>query len=270
VVADPVLAAGEPGAPLPWFGTTGSKSRLNFLALLRAGHGDYVINAAALAYMRERALAAQVIDRLAEHPLRRALSAARQAISSDRSSERSTAVRSSASRSCHASITANMSSPMDCPPLRYATFDLLAERMQCQIARLLMLKGSAPVRKTPATADKVVAMAALADADMKGLRDRAILLLGFAGAFRRSELVALDVSDLEFCEGGMRVHVRRSKTDQEGARDTIAIACGSVDCPVKAVRAWLEASNARTGPLLRPIAKGVTFRRKNPSADALG
>jgi integrase len=60
-------------------------------------------------------------------------------------------------------------------------------------------------------------MAALADADMKGLRDRAILLLGFAGAFRRSELVALDATDLEFCEGGMRVHIRRSKTDQEGA-----------------------------------------------------
>jgi len=51
-----------------WFGTTGSKSRRNFLDLLRAGHSDYVINAAALAYMRERALAAQVIDRLAEHP----------------------------------------------------------------------------------------------------------------------------------------------------------------------------------------------------------
>jgi hypothetical protein len=55
-------------AHFAWFGTTGSKSRLNFLALLRAGHGDYVINAAALAYMRERALAAQVINRLAEHP----------------------------------------------------------------------------------------------------------------------------------------------------------------------------------------------------------
>jgi hypothetical protein len=51
-----------------WFGTTGSKSRLNFLSLLRAGHGDYVINAAALAYMRERALPAYVIDWLAEHP----------------------------------------------------------------------------------------------------------------------------------------------------------------------------------------------------------
>jgi hypothetical protein len=55
-------------AHFTWFGTTASKSRLNFLALLRAGHGDYVINAEALAYMRERALAAHVIARLAEHP----------------------------------------------------------------------------------------------------------------------------------------------------------------------------------------------------------
>jgi hypothetical protein len=51
-----------------WFGTTGSKSRLNFLELLRAGHNDYVVNDEALAYMRERALARHVIDCLAEHP----------------------------------------------------------------------------------------------------------------------------------------------------------------------------------------------------------
>jgi hypothetical protein len=57
-------------AHFTWFGTTGSKSRLNFLELLRAGHGDYVVNAEALAYMRERALAAYVIDRLAAHPSR--------------------------------------------------------------------------------------------------------------------------------------------------------------------------------------------------------
>jgi hypothetical protein len=55
-------------AHFAWFGTTASKSRLNFLALLRAGHGDYVINAEALAYMRERALAAHVIARFVEHP----------------------------------------------------------------------------------------------------------------------------------------------------------------------------------------------------------
>jgi hypothetical protein len=83
-----------------------------------------------------------------------------------------------------------------------------------------------------------------------------ILLLGFAGAFRRSELVALDVGDLEFCEGGMRVHIRRSKTDQEGAGHTIAIVSGSIACPVRAMRAWLEASNIATGPLFRPIGKG--------------
>jgi hypothetical protein len=57
-------------AQFTWFGTTGSKSRLNFLELLRAGYGDYVINAEALSYMRERALAAHVIDRLAGHPVR--------------------------------------------------------------------------------------------------------------------------------------------------------------------------------------------------------
>jgi integrase len=99
-------------------------------------------------------------------------------------------------------------------------------------------------------------MAALADADLKGLRDRAILLLGFAGAFRRSELVALDVGDLEFCYGGLRVQIRRSKTDQEGAGHTIAIVPGSIACPVRAVRAWLEASKITAGPLFRPIAKG--------------
>jgi integrase len=96
----------------------------------------------------------------------------------------------------------------------------------------------------------------LADTDMKGLRDRAILLLGFAGAFRCSELVALDVTDLEFCDGGIRVHIRRSKTDQEGTGHTIAIVSGSVACPVKAVRAWLEASKITTGPLFRQVGKG--------------
>ena len=131
-----------------------------------------------------------------------------------------------------------------------------SEVVKATVQGIRRTMGSAPVRKTPATADKVVAMVALADTDMKGLRDRAILLLGFAGAFRRSELVALDVTDLEFCDGGMRVHIRRSKTDQEGAGDTIAIVAGSIACPVKAVRAWLEASNITTGPLFRPIGKG--------------
>jgi integrase len=91
---------------------------------------------------------------------------------------------------------------------------------------------------------------------LKGFRDRALLLLGFAGAFRRSELVALDVADLEETEDGFKIIIRRSKTDQEGQGETIAIARGVTTCPVKAVKAWLQAADINEGPLFRPVAKG--------------
>jgi len=87
--------------------------------------------------------------------------------------------------------------------------------------------NNAPARKTPATADRIVAMVNKTGSDPKGLRDRALLLLGFAGALRRSELVALNVEDLQFCEGGLRVTIRKSKTDQEGVGATIGIVSGS-------------------------------------------
>ena len=79
-------------------------------------------------------------------------------------------------------------------------------------------------------------MAALTGDGLRGLRDRALLLLGFAGAFRRSELIALDVNDLEFCKDGLLVTIRKSKSDQEGDGTTIAIARGSGACPVSALR----------------------------------
>ena len=75
--------------------------------------------------------------------------------------------------------------------------------------------GAAPVRKRAATSDMVIAMSTTGTS-LRALRDRAIILLGFAGAFRRSELVALDVEDLEFTAEGMLALIRRSKTDQEG------------------------------------------------------
>jgi integrase len=80
--------------------------------------------------------------------------------------------------------------------------------------------GAAPARKAPVLADTARAMAQAAPAGLKGLRDRALLLLGFAGAFRRSELVALDVADIEETEDGFKVTIRRSKTDQEGVGAT--------------------------------------------------
>ena len=99
-------------------------------------------------------------------------------------------------------------------------------------------------------------MAQAAPDGLKGLRDQALLLLGFAGAFRRSELVALDVADLEETEEGMRVAIRRSKTDQEGKGEIIAIVRGSVNCPVKAVKNWLQATSITEGSLFRSVTKG--------------
>lgn len=118
--------------------------------------------------------------------------------------------------------------------------------------------GGAKVRKAPAIAAKLQAMVALAPDRLTGLRDRALLLLGFAGAFRRSELVALDVADIEETETGLLVTIRRSKTDQEGEGVTIAIARGTVACPAKALQEWLDAAGIEMGPIFRPINKAGT------------
>jgi site-specific recombinase XerD len=131
-----------------------------------------------------------------------------------------------------------------------------AEPVKATLRGIRRTVGSAPIRKKPATAERVRAMANTTDSSRKGLRDRALLLLGFAGAFRRSELVALDVSDLNYCKGGILVTIRRSKTDQEGKGATIPILAGATACPITALRAWLEAAGITAGPLFRSIRKG--------------
>lgn len=102
-------------------------------------------------------------------------------------------------------------------------------------------KGVAPKAKAPLlTEDLRTMLGALPDGPL-GLRDRAILLAGFAGGFRRSELVGLDVEDLEFKRAGLVVTLKHSKTDQEGAGRKVGIPYGSNDetCPVRSLQAWL-------------------------------
>jgi hypothetical protein len=81
-------------------------------------------------------------------------------------------------------------------------------------------------------------------------------ILGFAGAFRRSELVASDVADLRETEVGLIVTIRRSKTDQEGEGRNVAIVRGSMACPVQAVRTWLNASGCRDRPVISARGQG--------------
>jgi site-specific recombinase XerD len=116
--------------------------------------------------------------------------------------------------------------------------------------------GTAPSQKTALeTADVRRLLAATPEDTLGGRRDRALLLLGFAGGFRRSELVGLYIEDLEESEYGLRVRLRRSKTGQEGEGDVKGIPWGShlETCPVLAVRAWLEASGITEGPLFRAV-----------------
>ena len=86
-----------------------------------------------------------------------------------------------------------------------------------------------------------------------GLRDRALILLGFAGAFRRSELVALDIEDCTFGKDGLTVTLRRRKTDQDGAGRKIGIPYGSnpETCPVRTIQSWTEQAGIACGPLFR-------------------
>jgi site-specific recombinase XerD len=116
--------------------------------------------------------------------------------------------------------------------------------------------GAARAGKAPATADVLSTMLRLCPPTLSGSRDRALLALGFAGAFRRSELVALEVADLTEAPDGLRVRIRRSKTDQEGEGAEIAIPRGYRLRPVEAVQAWLAAAEISDGPLFRPVLKG--------------
>lgn len=135
-----------------------------------------------------------------------------------------------------------------------------AEGVKATMRGIRRTFGRARNKKAPAVAAKMHSMVATAPVGLAGLRDCALLLLGFAGAFRRSELVALDVADLAETETGLLVTIRRGKTDQEGAGRTIAIPRGDVACPVKALRAWLEAAAIDAGPIFRPIDRAGTVR----------
>lgn len=120
--------------------------------------------------------------------------------------------------------------------------------------------GTAPRQKAAATVEILAAMLAQIPDTLAGKRDRALLAFGFAGAFRRSELVALDVADLRAEEDGLLVTIRRSKTDQEGRGREIAIPHGRFIRPVSLLLDWLDAAGITEGPLFRPVSRAGRLR----------
>jgi len=144
----------------------------------------------------------------------------------------------------------------------YPRFSVRDDPLRSVWAGIRRVHGVAPQGKAPVvTADLKVMVAQLPDS-LGGLRDRALLLLGFAGAFRRSELVSLTVDDLRFTREGLTVQLRRSKTDPEGRGRKVGIPYGShrETCPVRSLQAWLEASGITEGPIFRPITRHGQMR----------
>lgn len=127
-------------------------------------------------------------------------------------------------------------------------------------------------QKAPALAADIAAMVETIDRrTLPGQRDYALLLLGFAGAFRRSELVALTVADLTFSARGLKVKLAVSKGDQEGHGQTVAIVRGQRHCPVLAVRGWLRAAGIENGAVFRRFQRGGHVGNKglNPATVAV-
>ena len=99
---------------------------------------------------------------------------------------------------------------------------------------------------------------------IKIYRDRTIILIGFSGGFRRNEIVSLDFDDLDFVEEGLKINIKRSKTDQFGAGSTKGLPYfeNSQYCPVVSIKKWIEISKINSGALFRRFTKGSNLSEK--------
>jgi integrase len=124
-------------------------------------------------------------------------------------------------------------------------------------------KGTRALAKAALTTDALRAMLRGIGDSPLALRDRALLLIGFAGGFRRSELAALDIADVEDTTDGLQILIRRSKSDQDGEGRKLGIPYGSdpKTCPVRAYRKWIAAAGISQGPVFRSF-RSLRMREK--------
>jgi site-specific recombinase XerD len=123
-------------------------------------------------------------------------------------------------------------------------------------------KGSIQKAKKPILINKLKKIINVIDEqkreEIKKLRDRSIILIGFSGGFRRNELVSLNYDDLDFVPEGLKINIKRSKTDQfgEGSIKGLPYFNSSKYCPVVSLQKWIEISKITSGPLFRRFTKG--------------
>jgi integrase len=105
-----------------------------------------------------------------------------------------------------------------------------------------------------------------------GLRDSALVLVGFAGGFRRSELAGVHICDLKFSADGVVVSVRKSKTDQDGAGREVGLPFGTSQetCPVRSFRQWLDKAGITEGPVFRSVGRYGHVPRRGLHKNSIG
>lgn len=128
-----------------------------------------------------------------------------------------------------------------------------AEGVKATMRGIRRTLGTRPTRKAPTTAEILLQVLQLLPATLAGLRDRAALLIAFAAALRRSELVALHVHHIERRPRGIVIHIAGSKTDQEGKGAALPVPNGRELRPVDALDAWLSAAGITEGPIFREV-----------------
>jgi integrase len=151
----------------------------------------------------------------------------------------------------------------------------LANPCQAELVRLT-LRGirrtyGRPQRQALAlTTRELSSIVAPLGSSLRDLRDRALLLLGFYGAFRRSELIAVDCKSIAWSREGIVVTIRKSKTDQERrGRDVAIRRIGGKNCPVLALKNWIDGSGIADGPAFRSIGRSGKISEVALSADAV-
>jgi len=131
--------------------------------------------------------------------------------------------------------------------------------------------GIAQARKKPLTRERIVKVLDSLEGPIAAARDKALLLIGFAGALRRSELAAMRFEHLHWGKRGLTIQIPRSKTDQEGAGRTVEMLWGASErtCPILALQNWLQAAGIKSGPVFRRVSQyGTIGRAMHP--DSIG
>ncbi len=145
-----------------------------------------------------------------------------------------------------------------------------AEIVKGTLRGIRRMHGTAQREARPVLREDLFAILDCMGDRLKDKRDKALLLLGFAGAFRRSELVGLNIADIEHARQGIIITLRRSKTDQEGRGRKVGIPHGRTRwCPITHLSDWLVNAGINEGPIFRRINRHAQISDQRLSAEAV-